>query len=330
MTTGSDHKPGKCTGAECTLREAVIRANDRSGKEKIVLRAADGPFELTREGTGEDAARKGDLDLADDHLTIQGKGSKRSLVKQTAADRVFEGLATTANNNVELSRLTVSGGRSDQSGGGIYTQGQLFLGKVSVRDNRASQGGGIYALPGDASLGIATSTITGNLSPKPDPLPSYSTGGGIFVESTFAGAGTVVIGQTTVAANEAPAEADPDEHRASNVYAEVLTQLENTIIGADLGGAPSCDLPIDSAGHHLDHGTTCGLDQGTDLENADAALKPLDDNGGPTKTMALPASSDAIGEGSCPGTLVQRGVDQRGLGRPSICDIGAFERDPLP
>jgi hypothetical protein len=44
--------------------------------------------------------------------------------------------------------------------------------------------------------------------------------------------------------------------------------------------------------------------------------------------MALKASSDALDEGTCPGTLVQFGVDQRGAGRAATCDIGAYERDP--
>lgn len=55
----------------------------------------------------------------------------------------------------------------------------------------------------------------------------------------------------------------------------------------------------------------------------DPKLQPLADNGGPTKTMAIDASSPAFdgGGASCPAT------DQRGTARPqgSACDIGAFE-----
>ena len=102
------------------------------------------------------------------------------------------------------------------------------------------------------------------------------------------------------------------------------------MIGPDLGGGDSCDGNVDSAGHNLDQGTTCGLDQGTDLEDADGGLKALADNGGPTKTRGLTAASDALDEGACPGTIIQSGVDQRGEGRPNVCDIGAFERDPNP
>src|SRR5207248_3048941 len=62
----------------------------------------------------------------------------------------------------------------------------------------------------------------------------------------------------------------------------------------------------------------------------DPQLLPLANNGGPTQTHALPASSPAVDAGdnsACPQT------DQRGLTRPfdgnfngiAICDGGAFE-----
>jgi hypothetical protein len=62
---------------------------------------------------------------------------------------------------------------------------------------------------------------------------------------------------------------------------------------------------------------------------ADPQLGPLADNGGPTFTMAIPATSPAAGAvpvsgADCPDT------DQRGVGRPqgSACDAGAYERAP--
>jgi hypothetical protein len=66
---------------------------------------------------------------------------------------------------------------------------------------------------------------------------------------------------------------------------------------------------------------TCTL-SATDQRPADAKLAPLADNGGPTKTYAIAASSPAYGIGPC--TLT---TDQRGLPRPapSACDAGAFE-----
>ena len=57
---------------------------------------------------------------------------------------------------------------------------------------------------------------------------------------------------------------------------------------------------------------------------ADPLLGPLADNGGPTQTMALLASSPAIGAGAnCPD------FDQRGHSKtnPARCDIGAYQYD---
>jgi len=55
---------------------------------------------------------------------------------------------------------------------------------------------------------------------------------------------------------------------------------------------------------------------------ADPLLGPLQDNGGPTQTMALLAGSPAIGGGAnCPA------LDQRGVARSNGCDIGAVQHD---
>ena len=59
-----------------------------------------------------------------------------------------------------------------------------------------------------------------------------------------------------------------------------------------------------------------------------AILKPLADNGGPTKTHALPAGSPAID--ASPDDADCAATDQRGVRRPQgpACDIGAFEKGP--
>jgi len=57
----------------------------------------------------------------------------------------------------------------------------------------------------------------------------------------------------------------------------------------------------------------------------DAMLQSLADNGGPTKTMALPGNSPAVGKGIVTGAPT---TDQRGKARKSPPDIGAFETQP--
>jgi hypothetical protein len=100
-------------------------------------------------------------------------------------------------------------------------------------------------------------------------------------------------------------------------------RLQGTIVALNRGSgcARSTRSAIDNAGHDLSYGDrTCPGRIGN------PRLGSLQDNGGPTKTMALGAGSAAIDRiprrgGHCPST------DQRGVRRPEgrACDIGAFE-----
>ena len=67
----------------------------------------------------------------------------------------------------------------------------------------------------------------------------------------------------------------------------------------------------------------CSTFLGTsDLTGQNPQLGPLQDNGGPTWTHAIPKTSPAYNAGDdrgCPAT------DQRGMTRVPTCDIGAYE-----
>lgn len=104
---------------------------------------------------------------------------------------------------------------------------------------------------------------------------------------------------------------------------------------------PDCQLSPDapppamivSIGGNLESGgDTCGLVDATDLVSvgdAELALAPLADNGGPTPTFALLPGSVAIDSAEPTGCT---GSDQRGTPRPqgSGCDRGAVESVPEP
>jgi hypothetical protein len=99
--------------------------------------------------------------------------------------------------------------------------------------------------------------------------------------------------------------------------------LQNTIVAENLGSgcAGSAGYAIANGGHDLSYGdSTCPGRRGN------PRLGPLQDNGGPTPTMAIEPGSAAIDRipdrtGDCPAT------DQRGVRRPRrrACDIGAYE-----
>src|SRR5262249_39145340 len=89
-----------------------------------------------------------------------------------------------------------------------------------------------------------------------------------------------------------------------------------------------------SNGYNLSSDETCHFNNVGDLNNTDPKLGPLQNNGGPTMTMALPSGSAAIDAGNPSGCTDGHGhlltTDQRGMPRPDRedtagCDIGAYE-----
>jgi hypothetical protein len=90
------------------------------------------------------------------------------------------------------------------------------------------------------------------------------------------------------------------------VNALVPIPLSNTIIANNIGGNCSGNTAITDAGYNPDDGITCGFSQATgSLSNTNPLLDPagLQDNGGPTPTIALLPGSpavDLVGDEACP------------------------------
>lgn len=112
--------------------------------------------------------------------------------------------------------------------------------------------------------------------------------------------------------------------------------ITSTIVSAPRSPEVNCAICGGGTSHgfNLSSDSTYGFGESTDQEHMNPKLKPLADNGGPTKTMALKASSPAIDAGISSGLT----TDQRGQPRPfnfpgiheapasDNSDIGAFER----
>jgi len=105
-----------------------------------------------------------------------------------------------------------------------------------------------------------------------------------------------------------------------------IVTLKNTIVADSLAGG-NCSVLITDGGGNLSYpDATCpGI-------NGDPKLGPLQDNGGPTHTMALLSGSAAIeaaNDAICAAPPVNN-RDQRGVARPQgpHCDIGAYEVAP--
>jgi hypothetical protein len=89
-----------------------------------------------------------------------------------------------------------------------------------------------------------------------------------------------------------------------------------------LDSATNCQKQHGGAGPNLQYPSGGGAQCTGTVTVADPLLGVLQDNGGPTKTIAVASGSPAIGQGTnCPAT------DQRGHARAGACTLGAYEAD---
>jgi hypothetical protein len=230
-----------------------------------------------------------------------------------------------------LAASTVAGNLSDfGDGGGIANAGALTVMRSTISGNvaYAANGGGIA---NTGTLTIEDSTLSGNSA-------VFGSGGG--VSNTFA----LSMYDDTVSGNTADLSGGGLDNEA---FQGGTVTLDNTIVAGDsCTQNPRTADVIDNAdldGSHLvggndligsgDHRTLTRT-----LVGVAPKLGPLQDNGGPTWTLALLPGSPAIDAGDT--SLVPPSIrtDQRGVGHPRIgqgqVDIGAFEhqslRPPLP
>ena len=138
---------------DCSLRGAIIKANQDSAHDDIYLSA--GTYTITIAGTWEDAALTGDLDITEG-LTIQG-GTAGVTIDGASLDRVFHVMGGTT----YFYDLTITGGNSPSIGGGILSNSLLFLNDCTITDNSSNGlGGGIYNSAG--SLYLDRTTVSSN------------------------------------------------------------------------------------------------------------------------------------------------------------------------
>jgi len=207
----------------------------------------------------------------------------------------------------------------------------------------ASEGGGLY---GSGAFTVTNSTIATNILRAGDGGTStYSQGGdggaalggGLWV----AAAATAQISFSTAAANQdsggiggsgsiqgtdGPAAGGGMNNQGILQTRDTILAL-NTVNGPGTNCGPDLSGNLGSLGHNLigDSDGGSGFDR-SDLLDVDPLLRPLQNNGGPTETMALLPSSPAIDAGD---NIDAPDWDQRGPGYPrivnGIIDIGAFE-----
>jgi hypothetical protein len=235
---------------------------------------------------------------------------------------------------VTISNCTISGNTTTfpDSAGGISAAGTVLVEDSTISGNTGSVGG----IRNAGDLTVINSTISGNTGNASEPIP---TAGGIANFALFKKDVTITLLNATVANNTVHS----NNHAGSQLYSGQLgpetgkatIQLRNTLIVGD-GSAPNFFAgtggTFTSQGHNLSSDNGGGFLTGPgDLINANPLLGPLQDNGGPTPTMALLPGSLAVDAGDNTGAP---DFDQRGPGFPrivaGIIDIGAFEVQPGP
>jgi hypothetical protein len=240
------------------------------------------------------------------------------------------GIFSDTGSELMLVNSTISGNQASAAGGGICTHyADLVVATgCTLSGNTADLQGGGLNFQGLTGM-LQNCTISGNATP-----PEGS--GSAFLLITFTGErATLTLTACTVArnlgsTNGACALAMLGDSGCTNRLLSTLI-ADNDGPNFFLDGNPV----LQSLGHNLDTDGSSGLVNGANgdlvgkpASPIDADLAPLQDNGGPTLTMALLPGSPALGAAACSDADgAPLPVDQRGFPRSQAtgCDIGAFE-----
>lgn len=160
VTVFDDPAPdGSCAGGgDCSLREAMLLANNTPGTGSVVQLAA-GTYQLTLGPGGNDDTASGDLD-AFQQITVQGAGPDQTVIDVVVADRAFDAHGVP----LVLVDLAVSGGGQVDQGGAVRAAGStLDLTRVALLGNVAERGGAVYGRVGQ-EVTLTDTVVEGNVA----------------------------------------------------------------------------------------------------------------------------------------------------------------------
>lgn len=259
------------------------------------------------------------LTVTGGNATATGGGIRNQGNLTLANSRVTNNIAATGGGihntgNLTITTSTLSGNQStNNNGGAIFNGGTVTIRSSTFNNNRADDSGGGIFNSGTAT--IINSTLSGNVADS--NRGGVGNGGGIF------NSGRLLVNSSTVTLNQSRS------NQGGGIFNTGTASLLNTIVAANSGlAAPDVLGPFNDGGNNLigvrdgSTGFTVSILVGTRALPLPPGLAPLADNGGPTQTHALLATSPALNTGN---TAI--GIDQRGVVRPqgNGIDIGAFE-----
>ena len=297
-----DHAPNGCTKHDCTLREAVIKANHHPGPDVIVLRSGRTYRRSATPGTNEDFAQDGDLDVRSP-LTIRSSGRRLATVDARHNERVFEVPYTsgTTASRLALKRLKVVNGLAGAvyPGGAVVTAdlGRLTVSRSVLANNSAESGGAIAG----ASL-ITKTTLRGN--------SAMANGGAIYDHGL-----SVVLKNSTLNGNFASVD-------GGAIYADgTHPKLVNDTLAANRANNDGGGITATSGAVVHVNAVTIARNRG------DADGNKLGTSGGIYSEMAasfaiknsLVALNSAHGVGDCVATIQSGGHNIFSSTTPAVC-----------
>ena len=358
IPTKTTDSAGTCTPQDCSLREAILAANQNPGDDVILLHA--GTYTLSIPGTGEDLGATGDLDIQG-NLVLLGDGAGTTIIDGGGLDRIFQ---VPAGVTAEIRDVTLRNGKGTGLGGAVLNAGTLTITRSVLTGNSSvagtagpGYGGALYSNGASSSLTVTDSTIAGN--------SAQSGGGGLAV------GGNLTLANVTISANHADSNFGGGLYIYGTAHATVnnititgnsalqgggllvennpfigtAPAISNSIIAGNTATTsfPDCWGPVDSSYNliGINTNTSCNGPSAARNDQVGTAATPIDPKldllqaaGGPTPTHPLKPGSPALDAGSPAAVGSARAceaTDQRGATRPATlgagrCDIGAFEK----
>jgi CSLREA domain-containing protein len=275
------------------ISTSVISGNTSTSDGGAVGNYGGGTLNIANSTLSDNSASQGGAVANGGTTTI----SNSTLSSNRSAAR---GGAIVNNGNFTVTNSTISGNSSLFSGGGIENNsGTLSLSNSTIFANSAvTYGGGIF---NGATLTVTNSTLSNNSAAA--LINSVSGGGGIFNRS----------GSTLNIANTIIANSTSGGDYAGNGTVNLISS----------GNGSDPTVPANNIVTQATSSATSAWAQS--VTSAQLNLGPLQNNGGPTQTLALLNGSVAIGAGnaSISNASPVNGVDQRGINR-TTSDIGAY------
>jgi predicted outer membrane repeat protein len=289
------------TGAVLTLTDSVVTGNTATVRGGGI--ASDSTMFLRDTlVTGNTTAGRGGGIYQEDSFPGGGEITDSQITNNTAASHGGGIYFYDPDFSVLIARTTISGNSSGGNGGGIALY-NVDGGAMTIRDTTisgntaATRGGGLY-VEEPTTTTIENTTITANTA---------ASAGAIDWDVTDVG---TVVRDSTIAGNSATGGTGGISAGAgSTATIDGSIVSGNTGSASDLVGTFDADFSL--------FGATAGatinvVTPGSTLFGVDPQLGPLQDNGGPTRTMAPALASPVVDAGQAFGLS----TDQRGLTRP--------------